>query len=152
MTIIRKPYDERDRTYAAESTGPAAHQSFKDECDINNILAKYVKTGAISHYAQHGAAYGDYASIDYQQAQNQLIAARDMFSQLPAKVRKQFDNDPAAFLTFVDDPDNAEQMVEMGLRARTPNDPPADRRSSPGQPNDPPEAAEGGGQPGNGPP
>ena len=37
------------------------------------------------------------------------------FDDLPAKVRREFDNDPFKFLEFVEDPENVERMAELGL-------------------------------------
>ena len=39
-----------------------------------------------------------------------------MFEELPATIRKKFENDPAKFLDFVNDERNADEMVELGLR------------------------------------
>ena len=39
-------------------------QSFKDECDINKIMAKFQKTGALNHYAKHAPQYGDASGIE----------------------------------------------------------------------------------------
>ena len=56
-------------------------QSFKDECDINNILSKYQKTGIVNHINQSEGQYGDFTSEqDYQKALNTVIQAQDMFS------------------------------------------------------------------------
>ena len=35
-------------------------QQFQAECDVNNILAKYKKTGQISHLAKHNGNFGDF--------------------------------------------------------------------------------------------
>lgn len=90
-------------------------QSFKDECDIRTILARYVKTGAIDHFARHGASYGDFPAVDFLTAMQITAQAQSMFNDLPSAIRERFDNDPAAFLEFAQDPANADEMVEMGL-------------------------------------
>lgn len=91
-------------------------QSFKDECDINNILKKYQKTGLLDHVNKYQGDYGDYIDApSYQEAQNRILDAQYMFMSLPATVREKFKNDPGMFLDFVHDPKNEDAMVEMGL-------------------------------------
>ena len=34
-------------------------QSFKDECNINNIMSKYMKDGLIGHVNKHQGRYDD---------------------------------------------------------------------------------------------
>lgn len=90
-------------------------QSFKKECDINNIMAKHAKTGLINHVNQFDGKYGDATSIDYHEAMNIVTSSQQMFEALPAETRNRFANDPAQFLDFVQNPDNAQEMVSMGL-------------------------------------
>lgn len=92
-----------------------AKQSFKDECNINKIMARFQKTGAIDHYAKHGPSYGDVTSTSLHQAMNIIAEAETMFEELPATLRKKFGNDPEQFLDFVQDPKNLEEMRELGL-------------------------------------
>ena len=93
-------------------------QSFKDECDINKIMEKFQKTGAITHYAKHAPSYGDATPVDYQNALNIVADANTMFEELPSSIRKKFDNDPSQFLEFVQDEKNSEEMIQLGLRVR----------------------------------
>jgi len=91
-------------------------QSFKDECDINNIIKKFMKTGLMEHVNRYQGDYSDICAFDdYQTSLNQVIEAGEMFSSLPAKIRSRFGNDPAAFLDFVGDPVNAQEMIDLGL-------------------------------------
>ena len=56
-TKLKRPHP---RVYTNQSDMPSmTKQSFKDECDINKIMAKFQKTGAIEHYAKHAPSYGD---------------------------------------------------------------------------------------------
>lgn len=114
-------------------------QSFKDECDINTILRGYQKNGIISHVRQVQGRYGDFiGAVDYQEALNQVILADEMFNSLPAKVRARFENDPAAFLDFAQNPSNEAEMRSMGLlrdtyveRAKAVSEPPAGASGAP---------------------
>ncbi|AXL14761.1 internal scaffolding protein [Microviridae sp.] len=92
-------------------------QSFKDECDINKIMAKFQKTGAMTHFAKHAPQYGDATPCEYQDALNVVANANTMFEELPATIRDKFENDPKQFLDFVQDEKNADEMVELGLKS-----------------------------------
>ncbi len=91
------------------------HQSAKDECDINKIMAKYVKTGVLDHQEEYGENYGFCTSMDLLEALSTVRTANEMFAELPAEVRKKFDHDPGAFLDFTLDPENKAELIEMGL-------------------------------------
>lgn len=92
-------------------------QSERDETDINLIVERYQATGLLpvtNVTPQWGVDVTD--APTYQEAVQVVIDAQNMFNSLDAKLRKQFDNDPAQFLAFVDDPANADELVKMGLR------------------------------------
>ncbi|AXH74611.1 MAG: internal scaffolding protein [Microviridae sp.] len=97
-------------------------QSFKDECDINNIIRDFTKSGQIAHINERGA--GRFADLpdqlDYQMAMTIAQQANQAFEALPAQIRARFENDPAQFLAFCDDPNNAPELVELGLAEAVP--------------------------------
>ena len=96
-------------------------QQFAKECDINNILKQFRKTGMITHVAKQQGYYGDFIGAGtYHDALNLIQDAQDMFMTLPSQIRAEFDNDPAKFLEFVHNPDNEEKMREMGLLQKVP--------------------------------
>lgn len=96
-------------------------QSHKDDCDINVIMARYQQTGLIDHFNQRQPRFIDCTGADYHAAQQLIAQAKSMFQDLPSSIRNQFDNDPAAFLDFVQDPANAPRLAEMGLTAPQPD-------------------------------
>lgn len=94
-------------------------QAHKDECDIHRIMAQYKQSGLIHHVNSRAAMYVDVSEMgDYREALQQVEVAQGLFMELPAKTRAEFDNDPAAFLDFVSDPANEEEMRELGLLPR----------------------------------
>jgi len=115
-------------------------QSFKDECDINKIMAKFQKTGVLNHYAAHAPEYLDVPAIDYLDAQLIISSANSMFAELPSSVRKRFNNSPDQFLDFIQDPKNHEEAVKLGLANPLsnpePNKSPKKRASAPSEPPD----------------
>ena len=96
-------------------------QSEKNECNINNIMAKYEDTGQITHIQNNPGQYGDFSEVpDYHSALNQIKRAQDTFDALPSQIRKRFDNDPGAFVEFVDNPKNNQELINMGLKTAPP--------------------------------
>lgn len=93
-----------------EYTDGRTKQSFKDETDVNQIIAKHTRMGTLSHLEQWGGQYGDWSDFDFQEAQNQIARANSMFEQLPSAVRHQFANSPEKFLEYVNDPDNQDDL------------------------------------------
>jgi len=101
---------------------------FAEECDINTIIQRF-GIGENPIEAQKWVTDVDIAEApnDYQSVMNQLNAARDQFMSLPAKVRSQFDNDPARFVEFVSDTEkNGAEMVRLGLAEIVPDPGPSD--------------------------
>lgn len=94
-------------------------QCFKDECDINTIMARYQSTGELPDLAQVAPQYLDATGMDFQDMQNKLVEAQSLFDALPSKIRSRFANDPGEFLAFVSDPSNHSELQSMGLLAET---------------------------------
>lgn len=117
-----RPYG-RPRVQYRNKKPSMTKQSFREECQIKNIMKKYEKTGIITHVKNHGARYGDFSSHDdYLTALTSVISAQKMFDELPSAVRKKFKNKPEEFLEFVQDPDNLDEMREMGLAPEAPKE------------------------------
>lgn len=88
-------------------------QSFKDECDINQILKKAQVTGSISHLNKYGGEYADFGEFDFHEAQTMIARGRQIFEELPSEVRKDFANDPGEFFKFANDPDNIGKLKTL---------------------------------------
>lgn len=89
-------------------------QSFKAECDVNNILKNYNKTGVMPENFNPGE-YRDVDGIDYQESMQMVASANSMFEELPSALRKRFKNDPAQLLSFVHDDANVVEAHKLGL-------------------------------------
>ncbi len=112
---IRKPYEKFTAKKTVNLDPSMTEQSHQDSCDVNKIMARYVKTGVIDHLNKYGPMYGDIPSIDLQEAIEIQKKANEMFGDLPSAVRNKFENEPGLFLDFVQDPANKSEMVELGL-------------------------------------
>lgn len=89
-------------------------QSMADECNINKIMDKYQRTGAISHFNNHGERYGEVSPLQYDEAMRIFAESNSMYEELPSSIRNRFPS-PSLFLEFVQDPANADELVELGL-------------------------------------
>lgn len=96
-------------------------QEFKEECDINNIMDRFLKTGRLDRFREFEGQYGDFSEVaDYHDAQNQIIRANEAFMSLPANIRKEFDNDAGKFLAAVDNPQMYDKLVDLGIFENVP--------------------------------
>jgi phage internal scaffolding protein len=118
--FLRTPYNY-DTNAASNGSGlhcedaTLTQQHFKDECDINNILRQFNITGQLPENTL-SPRYGDFTGIsDYQTALNQVIAAEDEFMRLPADLRARFENDPAQLIEFLENSDNKDEAIKLGL-------------------------------------
>jgi phage internal scaffolding protein len=113
---IRSAYSKKKRFQLNTGNDSMTQQSFKNECDINFILSKYQKTGLVDHVNTYQGNYSDVSNVpSYQEALHIVESAHTAFESLPSSIRKRFSNNPQDFLDFVHNPDNLEEMKEMGL-------------------------------------
>ncbi len=91
-------------------------QSFKDETDIDKIMARFQVTGTISHLAKYEGTYSDFSDFDFHIQQNMLSRGEQIFADLPAEIRREFGQSPAAFFKYVNDPENR-KMKDRNLPA-----------------------------------
>ncbi|QCQ84712.1 internal scaffolding protein [Blackfly microvirus SF02] len=120
-----------------DDTPSLTRQEFADECDINVLMARYEKTGALPE-AKGSPVYMDFTEMPdtLMGTLSMLDAAQAEFMRLPAHIRKEFDNDPVMFVDFASDPNNIDQLREWGL-AKPKEAPDAEREPPPPPP--PPE-------------
>ncbi|WNK14031.1 MAG: internal scaffolding protein [Microvirus sp.] len=140
------PHDPMETAFGVSADGELVpqvsmtKQEFMGDCDINNILAEFKVTGQIRHLAANAAA-GVYANLadlpDYQTALNAVAIGNEAFASLPSKLRARFENDPAQFLAFMEDPANQDEIVKLGLAVDT-------RPPAPPEPPTPPPGPTGG--------
>lgn len=91
-------------------------QQFKDECDINNIIKKYETTGEFTHLTRKQGQYADFSNItDYQTMLETVKYADEAFAALPAQMRLRFKNNPGDLLNFLQDKNNYDEAVKLGL-------------------------------------
>jgi len=118
--FIRNPYNY-DMALASQESGleckdpSLAQQHMRDECDINVLVERFGVTGNMPA-APLEASYGDFSGVsDYHTALNQIRAADEAFMGLPAKLRAKFDHDPNALLQFLQNEQNRDEAIQLGL-------------------------------------
>jgi len=111
---------DKSKTYFTKSNPKSVsrtRQSFRDECNINNIMDK-VNRHMIMPTGKRGIApaYVDCSDVpSYSDALNQTIKVKNSFNALPARVRARFENDPQQLLDFMNDSKNVEEARDLGL-------------------------------------
>lgn len=121
----------RQRTKTRIIGDSMAQQQFKDECDINKIMAKYQKSGLVTHVAQYQGRYDDFTVLpDFKTALDTMNEAQAMFLTIPSDIRAQFENDPGKFVEFATDPKNLDQMRDLGLAPPAPVQPESEKPKS----------------------
>lgn len=117
-------FKDRSRAAALECKDISlTQQHMKDECDINNIVRKFGVTGLLPQ-AVRLPTFGDFTGVgDYQSALNAVMAAEKSFEAIPADLRKRFDNDPQKFVEFCSNPDNIDELRDLGLAPKLPRQP-----------------------------
>ena len=127
LMFFRNAFDPKERDAVSRATSISfegetsmTQQEFAAECDINNIMAKYDAAGVdaadlLQDVLQNGR-FGDCTLYDeFHASMNFVAEAGEAFDALPAKLRARFDNDPAKLLRFLDDKENTDEAIRLGL-------------------------------------
>lgn len=110
-------YRTNGGTYEVHPGGPSlTRQEFAAECDINEIMRRYETTGVLPNDGRE-PQYVDFTEIpeDLMSTLAMMDRAQQAFMTLPARVRREFENNPHAFVEYASHPDNLDQMREWGL-------------------------------------
>ena len=118
---FRKPYPSPTTKGITFELPSRTVQSDREGTDLKILLEKYVETGEIPTVQLPGGEPldGDFTGLpDFQEMQNMLIDIQEQFDALPSKVREKFANDPIAMVQFLQDENNIEEAVKLGLMER----------------------------------
>lgn len=102
-------------------------QEQRDDADINVIVKRFGLTGQLSQVRPKIPLEQDFresGEFDLGAALRYVRAADAAFMSYPADVRGRFDNDPAKFCAFVEDPANKDECIRLGILAKDPVPPP----------------------------
>lgn len=116
---FRTVYSARDEEHKGIifPSDSLAQQHFKQECDVNFIVDRYVKTGEMEHLSSVEPHFADVSDIptDLFAAYEKVAVAEAAFMDLPSGLRKELNNDPAALSDWLMNPDNRQAAVQYGL-------------------------------------
>ena len=91
------------------------HPEFAEDLKIQNIINRYDTEGYLSTVDRH-ASYSDFTDVnDLHAAMEKVKNANEDFQKVPSYIRERFDNDPRLFYDFATNPENAEELSDMGL-------------------------------------
>lgn len=109
--------DRLDTSLYCDPAEGMTRQEFAEEADINNLMARFEKTGQLpSNVGMNAPQYLDVSEVpDLMTALQVVEAAKAAFMTLPARTRAEFENDPMKFVAFAENPENLEQMRKWGL-------------------------------------
>ncbi len=112
---IRSAYDGSRVEVTAGGGDTMVREAFRDECDVNKIVARYALAGTMPLTVAE-AAYGDVSEVsDYKTALDLVYASKDRLSELPDAAREMYMKDPLGYWTALDATKERSDLVELGL-------------------------------------
>lgn len=88
--------------------------------DLNYLVQRYTPDELTNYLIAKGRSFPPIQGHDFSQepslqdAMNEVLRIKKIFNELPHDVQAQFKN-PLDFVKFVDNPQNAQRLVKMGL-------------------------------------
>lgn len=101
------------RRFARDYSGPSVVQRhFRDQQNVNNIVARYKQTG-LDPYADRigNQRFGFATSKSFTEAMQQVAAVQSAFATLPSAVRAEYENDPAQWLDSQGQDQGSDEIV-----------------------------------------
>ncbi len=114
MAIVHAYKGAKTKVVVDASEPVMTKQSFKQEVDMNNIIARHVKRGGVPPLPPD-LSFGFAPPYSFHEAMNLIREADNYFDQVPSELRNRFRNDPGLFIDFIENPDNRDELMDMGL-------------------------------------
>jgi len=122
--IVRGAYSydadavSRETGVSIDEAESVVQQQFAEECDINTIVKRFGITGELPNGVAMPLS-GDFTGVaDFQSAMQMVRQAQESFMELPAAVRERFANDPARVIAFLENPENRDEAIKLGIVER----------------------------------
>lgn len=91
-------------------------QSDRKQANINSIIKKIEKGHMIDKLSAGTPFYGDVSKFSgLQESIMQVQEAEEMFMDMSADIRKRFHNDPVQLVRFLEDKNNLNEAIELGI-------------------------------------
>lgn len=131
MIVIEERTDGSVRVALRCKEPSRVRPEFKDDADINVLVDRAMRTGHLEERAVP-PVFGDFTNVPSWEEANLFIAdARQRFMELPADVRKRFNNDAGQLVAAWTAVNNGsapehlvDELVQLGLWEKPPADPP----------------------------
>jgi phage internal scaffolding protein len=121
--FLRTPYNY-DTNAASNESGLACkdasltQQHQAEQADINYLIKQFNVTGIMPHNPL-SPQFGDFSGVgDFKDAMDRVLSIDEEFMALPSDLRAKFENDPYQLITFLDNKDNLDKAIELGLIPR----------------------------------
>lgn len=112
--VPRTQYD-RVRVPTVVEGASMTQQHMADSVNINKIMDRYLRTGEFPDVQEEHLSFYDVPAQSYHEMMNTLARGEEAFNALPAQFRKNWDNDPVAFLRDLQEPSGAELRLKLGI-------------------------------------
>lgn len=87
----------------------------ENDVNINQIVARAKRNQAVP-ISMKSPVFGDFSQTpDYQSLLNRVMQIRSEFMSLPAKTREKFGNSEADFYNYINNPENHDEAVKLGI-------------------------------------
>lgn len=141
-------HPHRRRVQTVMTPDSITQSEFAKEADINYLVEKHVRAG-IPFPTQTLADFRDVSgAVDFQEAQNIIIKARETWYSLDPKIRRHFGDQPENFLSALEDPERHDELIRLNVIKRPePAQNPAGSASPQGNQGVPKPKAKGGAEP-----
>ena len=99
--------------------------SFKDEVNINSIIARHHRGQPLPVGAAGRPMFGDFSdSLSYRESMDKLVKTQEQFDSLPSNIRNKFNNDPGALIDYVlnldlKDEEAVNEALKLGILDRS---------------------------------
>lgn len=103
-------------TFTGKAGRSVTQQHFRDQVNINNIVAKAKRTGVLPKGLK-APYFADISNVpqDYHACLQQIKKTEQLFMALPSKLRKRFENDPQKLVDFCSNDENYVEAMKLGL-------------------------------------
>jgi len=110
----------RETALSIDEAESVVQQQFAEECDINTIVKRFGVTGELPNGVAMPVS-GDFTGVsDFHSAMNMVRQAQEASMELPGDIRERFANDPAKVIAFLENPENRDEAVKLGIVAAPP--------------------------------
>lgn len=116
MPEIRARYGERERVSLVIEGESRTKQSFRDEVNINSVLARYARTGVWASGNNRPPRFEDVSGVgSFHEAIEKARGIRELVADLPPRAQELYTAAPAVFLHAYSEAADRADLEALGL-------------------------------------